>query len=431
MLKEGMYMKKIFAFLFVFVLVSLTVGCAGLFDPVEETSRTFLTRPPVPTTENTINEDLIISDLYQRIYESLYDEVKQEVINDISEERFQQLYDSVIQTIMQDIESGEITLTAANVVDMILSLEAQQAKTVVGIRNKNANGVIQAVGSGVIYKQVGDRYYVLTNNHVIEDGISFSVVFEDGEETGAVLRGVDELVDLAVLYFTSEEDLPVAEFGDSDAINKGEIVVAVGHPSGFGYFGSMTMGIISGKNRYFDIDGDSVKDMFVGYLQHDAAINSGNSGGALFDLGGKLIGVNVIKISSVTVEGMGFAIPSNLVQAIVTDIEEFGYSIQKPILGIRFIDIKNNQSFFEQNEITLPVGLTTGFYIIEVDEGKTMDGYLLPGDILIEIGDVIVESSTQFVEEFSKYRVGDIIDVVIIRNNQTMTITDIELKAAK
>ncbi|MDD4069673.1 MAG: trypsin-like peptidase domain-containing protein [Candidatus Izemoplasmatales bacterium] len=424
-------MKKIFAFLFVFVLVSLTVGCAGLFDPVEETSRTFLTRPPVPTTENTINEDLIISDLYQRIYESLYDEVKQEVINDISEERFQQLYDSVIQTIMQDIESGEITLTAANVVDMILSLEAQQAKTVVGIRNKNANGVIQAVGSGVIYKQVGDRYYVLTNNHVIEDGISFSVVFEDGEETGAVLRGVDELVDLAVLYFTSEEDLPVAEFGDSDAINKGEIVVAVGHPSGFGYFGSMTMGIISGKNRYFDIDGDSVKDMFVGYLQHDAAINSGNSGGALFDLDGKLIGVNVIKISSVTVEGMGFAIPSNLVQAIVTDIEEFGYSIQKPILGIRFIDIKNNQSFFEQNEITLPVGLTTGFYIIEVDEGKTMDGYLLPGDILIEIGDVIVESSTQFVEEFSKYRVGDIIDVVIIRNNQTMTITDIELKAAK
>ncbi|MDY0139545.1 MAG: trypsin-like peptidase domain-containing protein [Candidatus Izemoplasmatales bacterium] len=424
-------MKKIFAFLFVFVLVSLTVGCAGLFDPVEETSRTFLTRPPVPTTENTINEDLIISDLYQRIYESLYDEVKQEVINDISEERFQQLYDSVIQTIMQDIESGEITLTAANVVDMILSLESQQAKTVVGIRNKNANGVIQAVGSGVIYKQVGDRYYVLTNNHVIEDGISFSVVFEDGEETGAVLRGVDELVDLAVLYFTSEEDLPVAEFGDSDAINKGEIVVAVGHPSGFGYFGSMTMGIISGKNRYFDIDGDSVKDMFVGYLQHDAAINSGNSGGALFDLDGKLIGVNVIKISSVTVEGMGFAIPSNLVQAIVTDIEEFGYSIQKPILGIRFIDIKNNQSFFEQNEITLPVGLTTGFYIIEVDEGKTMDGYLLPGDILIEIGDVIVESSTQFVEEFSKYRVGDIIDVVIIRNNQTMTITDIELKAAK
>lgn len=424
-------MKKVLVFFTVFLLISVLVGCNGLFDPVETPTRTYLTRPPVPTTgSNTINEDLIISDLYERIYESLYEDVKNEVIEDISEERFQQLYDSVISTLLQEIENGNITVSAENVVDMILALEASQASTVVGVRSKNANGVIVAVGSGVIYKHIDDKYYVVTNNHVVEQGVSFTVVFEDGTEISAINRGVDELVDLAVLYFFSENEYDVAQFGDSDALQKGEMVVAVGHPSGFNYFGSMTLGIVSGLKRYFDIDNDGVNDMFVGYIQHDAAINSGNSGGALFDLDGKLIGINVIKLTSVNIEGMGFAIPSSLVQAIVSDIEEFGYSMQKPVLGIRFVDIKNNLSFFTVNDITLPAGIESGFYILEVEAGKTMDGILQPGDIIIQIGDVVIESSTQFVEEFSIYRVGNVIDIVIIRNNETITLTNIELKAA-
>lgn len=424
-------MKKVLLFFTVFLLFSVLVGCNGLFDPVETPTRTYLTRPPVPTTgSNTINEDLIISDLYERIYESLYEDVKNEVIEDIAEERFQALYESVISTLLQEIENGNITVTAETVVDMILSLEASQASTVVGVRSLNANGVIVAVGSGVIYKHVDDKYYVVTNNHVVEQGVSFTVVFEDGTEISAINRGVDELVDLAVLYFFSENEYDVAEFGDSEALQKGEMVVAVGHPSGFSYFGSMTLGIVSGLKRYFDIDNDGVNDMFVGYIQHDAAINSGNSGGALFDLNGKLIGINVIKLTSVNIEGMGFAIPSTLVQAIVSDIEEYGYSMQKPVLGIRFVDIKNNQAFFTTNEITLPDGIVKGFYILEVEANKTMDGLLQQGDIIIQIGDVVIESSTQFVEEFSIYRVGDIIDIVIIRDNETITLSDVELKAA-
>ena len=424
-------MKKVLIFFTVFLLFTVLVGCNGLFDPIETPTRTYLTRPPVPTTgSNTINEDLIISDLYERIYESLYEDVKNEVIKDISEERFQALYDSVISSLLQEIENGNITVSAETVVDMILALEASQAKTVVGVRSLNSNGVIIATGSGVIYKHVDDKYYVVTNNHVVENGVSFTVVFEDGTEIAAINRGVDELVDVAVLYFFSENEYPVAEFGDSDMLQKGEMVVAVGHPSGFNYFGSMTFGIVSGLKRYFDIDNDGVNDMFVGYIQHDAAINSGNSGGALFNLDGELIGINVIKLTAVNIEGMGFAIPSTLVQAIVADIEEFGYSMQKPVLGIRFVDIKNNQAFFTANEITLPTGVETGFYILEVEANKTMEGLLYPGDIVIQIGDVVIESSTQFVEEFSVYRVGDVIDVVVIRDNQTITINDVELKAA-
>ncbi len=424
-------MKKILVFISSLVLTSLLVGCGGIFGPIEPITRTYLTRPPVTNTApNTINEDLIISDLYERIYESLYEDVKSEVIKDIAEERFQLLYDSVIATLLQEVEDGNIQITAASVIDRILEIENGAANAVVGIRNLNNNGVIQAVGSGVIYKQVGNKYYVLTNNHVIENGVAYTIVFENGDEIGAVLRGVDSLVDLAVLYFFSDKEYEVVEFGDNNELSKGQIVIAVGHPSGFTYFGSMTLGIISGLNRYFDIDNDGIKDMFVGYIQHDAAINSGNSGGALFNLEGQLIGVNVIKLSSVNIEGMGFAIPIGLVSAIVADIEEFGYSIQKPVLGIRFVDIKNYDAFFIQNQIELPDGVYSGFYILEVNENSTMDGYLLPGDIVVQIGDVIIDSSNQFVEEFSKYRVGDVIDIIIIRDNETLTITDVELKAA-
>lgn len=423
-------MKKIIAFFAVLILVNVMIGCGGLFGPIDTQVRTYLTRPKVSTTApNTINEELIISDLYAKIYENLYEEVRNEVIKDISQERFQQLYDSVIVTLLQEVESGNITVTAASIIDMIFAIEAKQANAVVGIRNLNQNGIIQSVGSGVIYKAVGNKYYVLTNNHVIENGVSYKVVFENGDEFGAVLRGVDELVDVAVLYFFSEEEHEVVEFGDSDSLRKGEIVVAVGHPSGFNYFGSMTMGIVSGLKRYFDIDNDGVKDMFVGYVQHDAAINTGNSGGALFNIYGQLIGVNVIKISAVNVEGMGFAIPANLVRAIVEDIEEYGYSVQKPVLGIRFIDIKNNEAFFINNQIALPQGLRQGFYILEILADSTMADYLLPEDILIQIGDVIIESSTQFVEAFSIYRVGDTVDIVVIRNNETITIENIVLKA--
>lgn len=424
-------MKKIYVFFLMILFTSALVGCGGIFDTAETTTRTFLTRPTVSnTTVNTINDELIISDLYEKIYEDLYEEVLAEVINDISEERFQQIYDSIIFDLLEEIEAGNISVSAASVIEMILAIEAKQANAVVGVRNYNSNGVVTSVGSGVIYKQVGDKYYVLTNNHVVEDGVSFTVVFENGEEVNAVLRGVDELVDVAVLYFISDEEYEVVDFADSDSLRKGEIVLAVGHPSGFNYFGSMTLGIISGLKRYFDIDEDGVNDMFVGYIQHDAAINSGNSGGALFNLKGELAGVNVIKIAATGIEGMGFAIPANLVEAIVTDIEELGYSIQKPVLGIRFVDIFNNQKFFDDNDIVLPEGLTNGFFIIEVVEDSTMDGYLLPGDIIVEIGDVIITNSNNFVEEFSKYRVGNVIDLVVIRDGQTIIIEDIELKAA-
>jgi serine protease Do len=210
---------------------------------------------------------------------------------------------------------------------------------------------------------------------------------------------------------------------------QGEIILAVGNPNGYSYFGSITMGIISGLDRYFDIDGDKVKDMFVNYIQHDAAINSGNSGGALFNLKGEVIGINVIKIAATEIEGMGFAIPGDLVARICSDIEIYGVSRQVPVLGITFVDIKGNPEYFAYYNIPIPSTIKNGFYVTAVTLNASLYGYAQVGDIVTQIGDVVIIDTLDFKANFSKYRVGDIIDVIVYRNGAYLTLENIVLRA--
>lgn len=423
-------MKKFIIFLSLILITGTLASCTGLFETEPTESLTFLTsKSSTTTTSNTINKDLILSDIYEIIYSDIYDEVKAEVIQNVSEERFDQIYAEVVTDLLEEVAAGNIEISPASIIDMIYEVENSSANAVVGVSSLNVNGVETSIGSGVIYKHVGDKYYIVTNNHVVEDGTSFEIVFEDGERVNALLRGVDELVDLAVLYFITEDVYPVADFADSDAVAKGDIVLAVGNPIGYDYFGSITFGIVSGLDRYFDIDNNGINDMFVNYIQHDAAINSGNSGGALFDINGDVIGINVIKLSATEIEGMGFAIPSNLVSAICSDIEELGYSLQKPVLGINFIDIRGHAAYFEANDITIPVGINDGFVIFEVYAGSSFDGLVLAGDIIITIADIELSTAEDFVYNFSKYIVGDVISITLYRNGEYITINDIELKA--
>ncbi|MBU1144839.1 MAG: trypsin-like peptidase domain-containing protein [Firmicutes bacterium] len=419
-MKKGMILFLLAGILF------LIGGCSFSFTTTTPQTTTFLTSGTSTTT--TLDIDQIKSDVYAKIYADLYDEIKAEVVQDISEERFDQIYESVISALLVKIESGEIEVSAASVIDMIYDVASTDANAVVGVSNYNSSGTVQSIGSGVIYKHVGTTYFVVTNNHVVEDGVTYEIQFEDDTTEDAVVLGVDTLVDLAVLSFTSDTLYTITSFGDSDALDQGTIVLAVGNPSGYDYFGSMTMGIVSGTSRYFDIDNDSVKDMFVGYVQHDASINAGNSGGALFNLQGEVVGINVIKIADVTVEGMGFAIPSNLVVDVCADIEEFGVSLQKPVLGIEFVDISTGRDYLISLGATIPSSITTGFYVNAIVAGSSVDGYVLPGDIIQKIGDVDVTSTADFVLGFSKYRVGDVIDIILYRNGQTLTISDVELK---
>jgi len=432
-------MKKLLIFALIAAFTAVLAGCSFNFTTTSTSATTFVTSTTSYTTGTTtptsgttiIDIDQIKADVYQRIYNEMYESIKAEVIQNISEDRFDEIYQSVMLDLLERIDTGEITVTAKTVIDMIYEVVASEANAVIGVSAYAADGTtLNAVGSGVIYKHLDNVYYVVTNNHVVAEGTIYKIALEDGTEIPATLRGVDSLVDVAVLYFTSSETFPVAKFADSNTVQKGTIVLAVGNPNGYDYYRSVTMGIVSGTSRYFDINSDNVKDMFVGYIQHDASINAGNSGGALFNLDGEVIGINVIKIAATEIEGMGFAIPSSLVSDICSDIEIYGVSKQKPVLGIEFIDISTGRDYLTQElHVTIPSTITTGFYINSVVTNSTMDGYILPGDIILEIGDITIVNTTDFVTQFSsRYRVGDIISVVVYRGGSTLTLNDIELK---
>lgn len=422
-------MKKLLALTAILILTTTAAGCSFSFTTTPPTTTTATTTATsLTTTEISVDMDLVRSEIYNRIYEELYDDIYAEVAADLSQTRFDAIYAQVMEEVLDRVLSGEITVTPLSIIEMVYAVAANEAEAVIGITAYNANGDLVSTGSGVIYKHVGDRYYVVTNNHVVADASSFKVLTSDGEEYTAVVRGVDATVDVAVVYFSADALYETAPFGDSEALTKGTIVLAVGNPSGFDYYGSMTMGVVSGIDRYFDIDNDEVKDMFVNYIQHDASINAGNSGGALFNLDGEVIGINVIKIAATEIEGMGFAIPANLVQAICADIEEFGVSKVKPVLGITFVDIVDNPDYFVNYNITLPESITNGFYVLAVAAGASFDTYVLPGDIVTQIGVIEIVDTDGFVQEFSQYHVGDIISVTVCRDDQYLTFDNVELK---
>ena len=418
-------MKKlltVFVFLFtVFILA----GCSNFLN--------LTTSEFEPTTEQvTIDYEQLYDDVYQRVYQKIYsdlfNDLKNQVIDDISEEEVLRIYQDIRLEIESKVISGELELHALTAFDQLVLLGQTSAKSVIGIRNINTSGELASTGSGVIYKKDGNQYYVITNEHVVNGASRIEIQFEDETIIQAELLGVENLVDLAVLKFVSEESYQTSSFGDSDLVRKGGFISAVGNPSGFDYFNTMTFGIVSGVNRYFDIDNDGTRDMFVNYIQHDAAINSGNSGGALFNMYGEIIGINTLKIVDYSIEGMGFAIPSNLVELIAGDIEEFGFSRRKPMLGITFIDIFQNKAVLNQEEQLIPDDINHGFYIQSVVSGSTVDGYILPGDIVVQIGNIVIQNTNHFVEQFTQYIVGDIIDIVVYRDGQYLTLSNIELK---
>ena len=168
-------------------------------------------------------------------------------------------------------------------------------------------------GSGVIYKKAGDMAYIVTNNHVIEGADQLEVTLADGTKIPARMVGTDPWTDLAVIEVDSDPIKTIAEFGDSDTLKAGEPVIAIGNPSGLGFSGYATNGIVSELERKIpvDLNKDGIEDWQVEVLQTDAAINPGNSGGALINIGGQVIGINSMKIAQEAVEGIGLSIPIN------------------------------------------------------------------------------------------------------------------------
>lgn len=261
-------------------------------------------------------------------------------------------------------------------------------------------------GSGVIISEDG---YIVTNNHVIKDASEIEITLNNKKVYKATLVGTDSKMDIALLKIDADEKLPYTTFADSDNIKVGEWVLAVGNP--YNLTSTVTAGIISAKARNLDTKG------IQSFIQTDAAVNPGNSGGALVNTRGELIGINTM-ISSMTGSyvGYSFAVPSNITRKIVQDLMEFG-NVQRGILGIEGGELNNNASK------ELGLNQTEGFYVAKVTKNSGADkAGLTKGDIVIKLDNQNISSYADINGYINTKRPNDKVQVTLIRNDKKMVI---------
>ena len=286
---------------------------------------------------------------------------------------------------------------------------------VVGITNKAMvrdwfhNWVpTQGVGSGVIFKADG---YIVTNNHVVEGAQEIIVSLSDGRTLNGKLIGADALTDIAVVKIDAN-DLPVADFGNSDDIVVGEPAIAIGNPLGLEFMGSVTMGVVSALNRTLDISDRRLK-----LIQTDAAINPGNSGGALANADGQVIGINSAKLAADGVEGMGFAIPSNTVKEIIEELMSKGY-VARPYMGVTIFDPETAARYGYQ------LNIKKGVYVFRVTLNSPAGrAGMQRGDVILRVEGKETNSVTEIKDIIADHKVGDNITLTVDRDGQNLDMT--------
>ena len=263
-------------------------------------------------------------------------------------------------------------------------------------------------GSGVI---VTDDGYIVTNNHVISGASEIEVTIEDNKVYKAQLVGTDPATDIALLKIEAE-NLPVISYGDSDNLRLGEWVLAIGSP--YGLTSTITAGIVSAKGRSMPNYKQEFK--IESFIQTDAAVNPGNSGGALVNIRGELVGINTAIYSETgSYSGYSFAVPVNIVKKIVADFKDYG-SVQRAVLGI---SMQNNSEIF-MNEMKLSTH--KGVYISEVAKGGAAESAgLEAGDVILAINGIEVKNGSSVQEMITRYRPGDKITVDILRKDKSMS----------
>ncbi|MCA6098456.1 Do family serine endopeptidase [Bradyrhizobium australafricanum] len=266
-----------------------------------------------------------------------------------------------------------------------------------------------SLGSGFIVDTAG---IVVTNNHVIADADEINVILNDGTKIKAELVGVDKKTDLAVLKFKPPKPLTAVKFGDSDKIRLGDWVVAIGNPFSLG--GTVTAGIVSAKNR------DISQGPYDSYIQTDAAINRGNSGGPLFNLDGEVIGVNTLIISPTGGSiGLGFAVPSKTVAGVVDQLQKFG-ELRRGWLGVRI------QQVTDEIADSLNIKPARGALVAGVDDkGPAKPAGIEPGDVVVKFDGKDVKDPKDLSRIVADTAVGKEVDVVVIRkgNEETRKVT--------
>lgn len=260
------------------------------------------------------------------------------------------------------------------------------------------------MGSGVIISEDG---YIVTNNHVIDQADKIEVTLNDKRSFEATLIGSDPVTDLALLKIDAEK-LPIVRFGDSDKLQVGEWVLAVGNP--FQLNSTVTAGIVSAKSRNLGMIAPSSRMGIESFIQTDAAVNPGNSGGALVNTAGELVGINTAIYSETgNYAGYSFAIPTSIVSKVITDLKQYG-SVQRAMLGVSIMEM-NDQLAKEKK-----IELRKGVYVAEVSErSAALEAGLESGDVIVAINGVATPTVAILQEQIARYRPGDKVKIEYFR----------------
>ena len=310
----------------------------------------------------------------------------------------------------------EVTITESDTIASAVNKVYDSVVTVLNYGNQ-----LQATGTGFVYKTDDNYGYILTNNHVISGSRKIEVTNTENVTVEAKLLGSDEYADLAVLRVDKSFVLQVATLGDSTTSEIGDTVFAVGTPVDVKYAGSVTKGIISGKNRMVNVTLDDGGAFMMEVIQTNTAINPGNSGGPLVNINGEVIGINTLKLVEDEIEGMGFAIPIEMATSVLDRLES-GEEIERPLLGVSMIDANNDYALFSY-KVYLDKDYEKGVVVIEVEKGSPAGvAGLQKNDVILKINDIEIEDSTHLKYVLYKYSVGDTIKLEYERDGKTNTV---------
>ena len=288
---------------------------------------------------------------------------------------------------------------------------------------------VNVSGTGFIYKKDSGKAYILTNYHVVGDNTSLEVTLSDDKKVDAKYVGGDQYLDIAVISISSSSVKQVAKLGSSGRAILGDTVFTVGSPVGDEYRGTVTRGILSGKDRLVAVSvSGGTEDYVMRLLQTDAAMNPGNSGGPLCNANGEVIGMNSLKLVKNEVEGMGFAISIEDILAHLDTFEK-GDAIKRPYLGISMVNLNNKDavSYYGLSK-KIDTKLEKGVVVESVQKGTSADGKLEIGDIVVKVDRKDVDNMAYFRYELFKHEVGDKVTLTIERDGKLKDVV-ITLKA--
>ena len=285
------------------------------------------------------------------------------------------------------------------------------------------NDTLISTGSAFVYKTDNNYGYLLTNYHVVEEADSVTLTMSDDTEAEATVLGGDEYLDLAVLRVDKSNVSMVANIGNSEDMNLGDTVFTVGTPMGEEYRGTVTSGILSGKDRMVSVSvsNSNSNDWVMRVLQFDASINPGNSGGPLLNANGEVIGICSLKLVDDEIEGMGFAIPIEYAMNHIESLEK-GEEIEWPVLGVSMVNANDTTGLY-RNGITIDRNITEGVVVVQAEKGSgAAEAGLTTGDVITAIDGEEVADSAYLRYELYQHQAGDTIKITYIRDGKENTV---------